>query len=78
MTDIKNNNLSLDHLIQYREEMYSSLYNLEEKIRSTKTDIKDINKKLKVLCNHEWSSLDSGGPYSEPYYICKICSISKY
>ncbi len=77
-----NNNMNdeneITSLIKNRNDMYLSLYNLEEKIKLTKTDITDINKKLKTLCEHDWSSLNSGGPYSEPYYICKICSISKY
>ena len=69
--------LEIYNLIKKRDDKYSMLCNLQENIRLIKKDIEHINKKLKVVCNHDWVSLDSGGSYSESYYICKICNISK-
>ena len=67
----------ITNLIEGRTQMYSLIYDLQEKVRHTKEEIKNIDSKLRILCDHVWDTHHTGGPYSERFYICKICNIYK-
>ncbi len=68
----------ITNLIEERTQMYSLIYDLQEKVRHTKEKIKNIDSKFRILCDHVWDTHHTGGSYSERFYICKICNIYKY
>ena len=77
MTNIDDSKV-ITNLIDERTQMYSLIYDLQKKIRHTKDKIKNINSKLKLLCEHKWETHHTGGAYSERFDICKICNVGKY
>ena len=76
MDSIGDSNI-ITNLIEERTQMYSLIYDLQEKVRHTKDKIKNIDSKLRILCDHVWETQHTGGSYSERFYICKICNIYK-
>ena len=69
------NTSDIQKLIDRRQTLYKSISELKDQIEHIKDEIKKTDTKLYNLCVHQWDCHDTGGAYSERYYICKICSL---
>ena len=60
-------------LIELKHSIYKEINILEEDIKRFKNRLKQIEKILFGLCNHEWEYDDYCGMYDKPDKVCRLC-----
>ena len=55
----------------------NKIFSLENEINVLKNDIKGLEKKLYLSCDHIWIREIDSGPYGTKHFICKTCNINR-